>query len=53
LILALRPLLVRYALAPPNARSSHKEPTPQGGGIAVVAAALASLWLGTALRGTD
>jgi UDP-N-acetylmuramyl pentapeptide phosphotransferase/UDP-N-acetylglucosamine-1-phosphate transferase len=32
----LRPLLVRYALARPNARSSHKEPTPQGGGIAVL-----------------
>jgi UDP-N-acetylmuramyl pentapeptide phosphotransferase/UDP-N-acetylglucosamine-1-phosphate transferase len=38
LILALRPLLVRYALARPNARSSHREPTPQGGGIAVIAA---------------
>ncbi len=38
LILALRPLLVRYALARPNARSSHREPTPQGGGIAVFAA---------------
>ncbi|HEX8662568.1 MAG TPA: glycosyl transferase [Beijerinckiaceae bacterium] len=41
LILLLRPLLVRYALARPNARSSHKVPTPQGGGIAVVAATLA------------
>jgi UDP-N-acetylmuramyl pentapeptide phosphotransferase/UDP-N-acetylglucosamine-1-phosphate transferase len=51
LILALRPLLVRYALARPNARSSHTEPTPQGGGIAVVVAALASLWLGAALAG--
>jgi UDP-N-acetylmuramyl pentapeptide phosphotransferase/UDP-N-acetylglucosamine-1-phosphate transferase len=51
LILALRPMLVRYALARPNARSSHKQPTPQGGGIAVVAAALASLWLGMALSG--
>src|ERR1044072_7996442 len=51
LILALRPLLVRYALARPNARSSHSEPTPQGGGIAVVVAALASLWLGGALAG--
>ena len=39
LILALRPLLVRYALARPNARSSHKTPTPQGGGVAVMAAA--------------
>jgi UDP-N-acetylmuramyl pentapeptide phosphotransferase/UDP-N-acetylglucosamine-1-phosphate transferase len=37
---AIRPLLVRYALARPNARSSHKIPTPQGGGIAVIAAAL-------------
>ncbi|HEY4140398.1 MAG TPA: glycosyl transferase [Pseudolabrys sp.] len=37
-IVVLRPLLVRYALARPNARSSHREPTPQGGGIAVVAA---------------
>lgn len=37
---ALHPLLVRYALARPNARSSHKIPTPQGGGIAVVAATL-------------
>jgi len=39
LLLWLRSLLARYALAKPNARSSHKEPTPQGGGIAVIAAA--------------
>ena len=39
LIIALRPLLVRYALARPNARSSHTIPTPQGGGIAVFASA--------------
>jgi UDP-N-acetylmuramyl pentapeptide phosphotransferase/UDP-N-acetylglucosamine-1-phosphate transferase len=38
LILLLHPLLRRYALARPNARSSHREPTPQGGGIAVIAA---------------
>lgn len=37
---ALRPLLLRYALARPNARSSHKTPTPQGGGIAVISATL-------------
>lgn len=36
----LRPLLMRYALARPNARSSHKLPTPQGAGIAVVGATL-------------
>jgi UDP-N-acetylmuramyl pentapeptide phosphotransferase/UDP-N-acetylglucosamine-1-phosphate transferase len=40
-ILALRPLLQRYALARPNARSSHRVPTPQGGGIAVLGAVLA------------
>ncbi|QDL98596.1 glycosyltransferase family 4 protein [Rhodopseudomonas palustris] len=37
---ALMPLLRRYALARPNARSSHKVPTPQGAGIAVIAATL-------------
>jgi len=40
LIVGLKPLLVRYALARPNARSSHRIPTPQGGGIAVVGACL-------------
>jgi UDP-N-acetylmuramyl pentapeptide phosphotransferase/UDP-N-acetylglucosamine-1-phosphate transferase len=40
LIILLRPLLRRYALARPNARSSHTIPTPQGGGIAVVLATL-------------
>jgi UDP-N-acetylmuramyl pentapeptide phosphotransferase/UDP-N-acetylglucosamine-1-phosphate transferase len=51
LIVVLRPLLARYALARPNARSSHREPTPQGGGIAVVAAALVGLWIGVAVSG--
>lgn len=41
LVVLLMPILREYALARPNARSSHKVPTPQGGGIAVVAAALA------------
>src|SRR5262249_30777443 len=41
LIVVLFPLLKRYALAKPNARSSHREPTPQGGGIAVVTATVA------------
>jgi UDP-N-acetylmuramyl pentapeptide phosphotransferase/UDP-N-acetylglucosamine-1-phosphate transferase len=36
MILVLRPVLFRYTLARPNARSSHREPTPQGGGIAVI-----------------
>lgn len=38
ILLLLRPLLARYTLAKPNARSSHKVPTPQGGGIAILAA---------------
>ncbi|MBF9233252.1 MraY family glycosyltransferase [Microvirga alba] len=38
LIVVLKPLLIRYALARPNARSSHKVPTPQGGGIAIIVA---------------
>jgi UDP-N-acetylmuramyl pentapeptide phosphotransferase/UDP-N-acetylglucosamine-1-phosphate transferase len=41
IIPAILPLLQRYALARPNARSSHRIPTPQGAGIAVIAAVLA------------
>lgn len=33
----LQPLLRTYALARPNARSSHTIPTPQGGGIPIIA----------------
>jgi UDP-N-acetylmuramyl pentapeptide phosphotransferase/UDP-N-acetylglucosamine-1-phosphate transferase len=40
IIVVLYPFLKRYALAKPTARSSHQTPTPQGGGIAVVAATL-------------
>jgi UDP-N-acetylmuramyl pentapeptide phosphotransferase/UDP-N-acetylglucosamine-1-phosphate transferase len=36
----IRPQLLKHALAKPNARSSHKIPTPQGAGIAVIAATL-------------
>src|ERR1700760_4669273 len=45
-----RPLLQRYALARPNARSSHRIPTPQGAGIAVIAATL--LVAGAIMLGT-
>lgn len=38
LLRLLHPLLQRYALAIPNARSSHRIPTPQGAGIGVIAA---------------
>lgn len=40
LLIVLKPVLKRYALARPNARSSHKAPTPQGGGLAVVASTM-------------
>jgi UDP-N-acetylmuramyl pentapeptide phosphotransferase/UDP-N-acetylglucosamine-1-phosphate transferase len=40
LVVLLFPVLRRYALARPNARSSHLAPTPQGGGIAVIAATM-------------
>jgi Glycosyl transferase family 4 len=40
IIIVIRPWLQRIALAKPNARSSHSEPTPQGGGIAVIAATI-------------
>lgn len=39
----LHPLFRRYSLARPNARSSHTEPTPQGGGIAVIAAVVLTM----------
>jgi UDP-N-acetylmuramyl pentapeptide phosphotransferase/UDP-N-acetylglucosamine-1-phosphate transferase len=47
----IRPLLRRYALARPNARSSHRMPTPQGAGIAVIAATLAIAGLAAVLMG--
>src|ERR1700743_48849 len=40
IIRAIWPLLQRYALARPNARSSHRVPIPQGAGLAVIAATL-------------
>jgi UDP-N-acetylmuramyl pentapeptide phosphotransferase/UDP-N-acetylglucosamine-1-phosphate transferase len=51
LIVVLHPLLQRYALAKPNARSSHRVPTPQGGGIAVVAATLVASGVGLVIFG--
>jgi UDP-N-acetylmuramyl pentapeptide phosphotransferase/UDP-N-acetylglucosamine-1-phosphate transferase len=40
LILLLLPLLRRRMAVQPNSRSSHKAPTPQGGGIAVIGATI-------------
>src|ERR1700754_2128503 len=53
LILLLKPLLARYALARPNARSSHTVPTPQGGGIAVVAAPFIGVLAAWSLSAVD
>ena len=50
-ILIIRPLLLRHALAKPNDRSSHRVPTPQGAGIAVIGATLAAAGLALACFG--
>ena len=49
LIVLLYPWLKRHALAEPNARSSHRTPTPQGGGVAVVVAVVAAVGIASAL----
>jgi UDP-N-acetylmuramyl pentapeptide phosphotransferase/UDP-N-acetylglucosamine-1-phosphate transferase len=49
----LAPWLARYALAAPNARSSHKVPTPQGGGIAVVGAVFLAMFALSLFPGVD
>lgn len=53
LIVALRPWLIRYALARPSARGLHTVPTPQGGGIAVLLACLFAAALGAWLVGLN
>ncbi|QDW39736.1 glycosyltransferase family 4 protein [Bradyrhizobium sp. KBS0727] len=50
---AIRPLMLRHALAKPNARSSHRIPTPQGAGIAVIAATLIVAGAVMAFAGTS
>jgi UDP-N-acetylmuramyl pentapeptide phosphotransferase/UDP-N-acetylglucosamine-1-phosphate transferase len=52
LIIWLRPWLMRYAMARPNARSSHKTPTPQGGGIAIVAGWIVVAGVAMTITGT-
>jgi UDP-N-acetylmuramyl pentapeptide phosphotransferase/UDP-N-acetylglucosamine-1-phosphate transferase len=53
LIVLLKPALARYALAHPNARSSHKTPTPQGAGIGVIAATLLTIYAASAFAAHD
>lgn len=45
LLVLLRSVLTRYAIARVNARSSHTTPTPQGAGIGVAAGTLAAVLL--------
>jgi UDP-N-acetylmuramyl pentapeptide phosphotransferase/UDP-N-acetylglucosamine-1-phosphate transferase len=49
LIVALYPWLKRYALAKPNARSSHRTATPQGAGIAVIGATVGAAGMALAI----
>jgi len=51
LIAAMLPLFRRYALARPNARSSHSIPTPQGGGLAIILAVVIALGANALLIG--
>ncbi len=51
LVRLLHPLLVRYAMARPNARSAHRKPTPQGGGIAVLGATIVAVVVGASALG--
>jgi UDP-N-acetylmuramyl pentapeptide phosphotransferase/UDP-N-acetylglucosamine-1-phosphate transferase len=46
LVQSMMPLLRRYALARPNARSSHAAPTPQGAGFAVILATILAVAMG-------
>src|SRR5918999_15471 len=50
-LVLLLPWLKSSALAHPVDRSSHREPTPQGGGLGVVLATLTVTWLAAALAG--
>jgi UDP-N-acetylmuramyl pentapeptide phosphotransferase/UDP-N-acetylglucosamine-1-phosphate transferase len=52
LLWLLQPLWRHYALAPPNVRSSHKVPTPQGGGIVIIAVTVSIVSLAIALMPT-
>jgi UDP-N-acetylmuramyl pentapeptide phosphotransferase/UDP-N-acetylglucosamine-1-phosphate transferase len=48
-----RPYLRSYALAHPDQRSSHRVPTPQGGGIFVVATTVAAVALAAYLQSSS
>jgi len=50
LIIALMPILRRYAMARPNVRTVHTDPTPQGAGLAIVTC-LVVAWVAVGLIG--
>ena len=50
-LIVLLPWLKSYALAQPVDRSSHREPTPQGGGLGVILSTLIVAWLAAASSG--
>jgi UDP-N-acetylmuramyl pentapeptide phosphotransferase/UDP-N-acetylglucosamine-1-phosphate transferase len=45
ILIVLMPWLKSHALAQPVARSSHREPTPQGGGLGVIISTFCVVWL--------
>jgi len=48
ILVVLLPWLKSHALARPVARSSHRQPTPQGGGLGVIISTFCVVWLATA-----
>lgn len=52
MVASVYPLLVKVAMVPPSPRSSHADPTPQGGGVVIVIAILAAAAGGLLYSGT-
>ena len=48
ILIVLLPWLKSHALARPVARSSHRQPTPQGGGLGVIISTFCVVWLAAA-----
>ncbi len=51
ILIVLLPWFRSHALARPVDRSSHREPTPQGGGLGVVLSTILAAWLGVIVVG--
>jgi UDP-N-acetylmuramyl pentapeptide phosphotransferase/UDP-N-acetylglucosamine-1-phosphate transferase len=50
-LVLLLPWLKSYALARPVDRSSHREPTPQGGGLGVILSTFTAAWFAAGVTG--